>query len=127
MAKVLGDAMKLSPLSKDPEVASETLREMAMYLRICKEQGHSPDPQELADHIQSKRFKSYHAVANQLEGEELIARLGEAIVAKIRKADLARLRQSREQPDTVATKDWDNKAAPAQNRFIDPRNALIKK
>lgn len=127
LAKTLGDAMKLSPLSKDPEVASETLREMAMYMRICREQGHSPDAKEIADHVQGKRIKSYSAVASQLEGEELISFLGEAIVSKIRKADLARLRQSREQPETIAPQDWSAGNTPQESRFIDPRQALIKK
>ena len=127
IAKTLGDAMALSPLSKDPEVASETLREMAMYMRICQEQGHKPDAKEIADHVQSKRFKSYGAVANALEGEELISFLGEAIVAKMRKADLARLRQSREQPETIKSEAWSGQSTPQQSRFIDPRQALIKK
>lgn len=127
LAKTLGDAMALSPLSKDPEVASETLREMAMYMRICQEQGHKPDAKEIADHIQGKRFKSYSAVANQLEGDELISFLGEAIVSKMRKADLARLRAQREKPDTVQSQDWSQSNSSPQSRFIDPRQALIKK
>ena len=127
LAKTLGDAMSMSPLSKDPEVAAETLREMAMYMRICQEQGHKPDAKEIADHVQSKRFKSYGAVANALEGDELISFLGEAIVAKMRRADLARLRQSREQPQTIAPQDWTNTSTTQASRFIDPRQALIKK
>lgn len=127
LAKTLGDAMALSPLSKDPEVASETLREMAMYMRICREQGHSPDAKEIAEHVQGRRLKSYGAVANQMEGDELISFLGEAIVSKMRKADLARLRAEREKPDTVQSQDWTSNSSQPQSRFIDPRQALIKK
>lgn len=120
LSKTLAEAMESSVLAKNPETQAALLREMAMYMRAAKEQGEDVTPQELVEHIQSNRFKQYHTLANQFEGDELIEFLGKDVVNKIRKADLERLRGKRQSP----AQSWKTEApAPTQDRkskFINP-------
>lgn len=120
LSKTLAEAMESTVLSKNPETQAALLREMAMYMRAAKENGEDVTPQDLVEHIQSNRFKQYHTLANQFEGDELIEFLGKDVVNKIRKADLERLRSKRQMP----TQSWkSDKESPAENKkskFINP-------
>jgi hypothetical protein len=121
IATTLTKAMEMSPLSKDPETQAETLREMVLYMRLCRDAGYQVTPEELAQHVEKGRMKSYQSVANQLEGDDLINFLGEAIVNKIRKADLARLQKQREVPPPVQVEpdQWQPRGE-RRREFVDP-------
>lgn len=122
LSKTLAEAMESTVLAKNPETQAALLREMAMYMRAAKEQGEDVTPQELVEHIQSNRFKQYHTLANEFEGEELIEFLGKDVVNKIRKADLERLRNKRQMP----TQSWKTEpATPIDNKkskFVNPND-----
>lgn len=125
IATTLSKAMELSPLSKDPEVAAATLREMAMHMRLCKDAGYEVTPEELASHVENKNLKTYQGLAKKLEGDELISFLGEDIVSKIRRADLSRIKKSREVAPPETAKEWvSSKSQP--RRFVDPSDLRRK-
>jgi 3-methyladenine DNA glycosylase Tag len=93
IGNLLSDAMKKSPLSKNPETAAATLREMALYYRSYKaETGEAPNAEELANHVEQKYYKGMYELSGTLEGEDLVQFLGEGVVNKIRKYDLAKLK-----------------------------------
>ena len=92
--ETLSKAMEATSLSKHPETAASTLREMALYMRAASEAGAEVSPEALVQHVEGKRFKEMYSVAQDLEGEDLISFLGDDVVKKIRKADLARLKGS---------------------------------
>lgn len=92
LGNMFSEAMKQSSLSKNPETAAATLREMALYYRAAKAQGETPTPEELAAHVEQKYFKGMYELANTLEGEDLVQFLGDQIVKKIRTYDLNRLK-----------------------------------
>ena len=117
--------MELSPLSKDPEVAAATLRDMAMHMRVCKEAGYDVSPEELAAHVEKKNLKSYHGLAGRLEGDELISFLGEEIVQKIRRADLSRIKKSREVAKPEVASEWEPRANQPR-KFYDPSELRSK-
>jgi hypothetical protein len=119
IANTLSKAMELSPLSKDPEIAAAALRDMAMHMRVCKEAGYDVSPEELAAHVEKKNLKSYHGLANRLEGDELISFLGEEIVQKIRRADLSRIKKSRETPPAETADHWESRKEQVR-RLYDP-------
>lgn len=97
ISKILSEAMNKTILSKHPETKASTLREMAMYMRICRERGEDVTADDIVDHIHNSKFNQFYTLANQFEGDELIDMLGEDVLKKIRKADLAKLRASRGQ------------------------------
>lgn len=116
-------AMEHSVLSKDPETAAATLRDMALYFRMARQQGHDVSPEELAAHVEQKHLKSMHSAANTLTGEELVSFLGEAVVKKIRQADLARLETKAAKPITQTDSTWiARNEKPKEAQFIDPRD-----
>jgi len=97
ISKLFSSALDKTPLSKDPATAQGAIRDMAMYMRIAKEQGIEVGADELAAHVNDRHYKSMHALANQLDGNDLINFLGKDVLAKIRKADLAAIK-TREAP-----------------------------
>jgi hypothetical protein len=101
LGNMFSEAMKQSSLSKNPETAAATLREMALYYRAAKAQGETPTPEELAAHVEQKYFKGMYELANTLEGEDLVKFLGDQIVKKIRSYDLNRLK-AKSNPQQVA-------------------------
>jgi hypothetical protein len=119
IANTLSKAMELSPLSKEPEVAAQTLREMALHMRLCKDAGYDVSPEELASHVEKKNIKTYHTLANKLEGDDLISFLGEDIVQKIRRADLSRIKKAREVEAPQVASSWEARS-PSQRSFVDP-------
>lgn len=119
LAKTLAEAMESTLLSKHPETSAALLREMAMYMRTAKENGEDVSPQELAQFVENNRFKQYHMLANQFEGEQLIEFLGKDIVNKIRKADLERLRGKK----AATTQSWKTEQPAVdkqKSKFINP-------
>lgn len=102
IGNLLSDAMKQSPLSKNPETAAATLREMALYYRAYKQEtGEVPSAEELAAHVEQKYYKGMYELAHTLEGEDLVKFLGDTVVGKIRKYDLARLKGGNNIPPQV--------------------------
>ena len=125
IATTLSEAMALSPLSKNPEVAAQTLREMALHMRLCKDAGYEVSPQELAQHVERKNLQSYQVVAGKLEGDELISFLGEEIVQKIRRADLSRIKKSREVEAPQVANHWEPKKGQTRELF-DPSQLRLR-
>ena len=120
LSKTLAEAMEATVLSKHPESQAALLREMAMYMRAAKEQGEDVSPQDLVEHLQSNRFRQYHTLANQFEGEELIEFLGKDVVNKIRKADLERLRGKRQSPAQSWKAEAPSVPQDKKSKFINP-------
>lgn len=125
IAETLSKAMEMSPLSKDPEVAAATLREMAMHMRLCKDAGYDVTPEELAKHVENKNLRTYQGLAQRLEGDELISFLGEEIVQKIRRADLTRIKKSREVEAPQVAQSWD-RSEQKERRFYDPSELRLR-
>jgi hypothetical protein len=117
LSNTFSEAMKKSPLSKNPETAAATLREMALYYRAAKQQGHSPTPDEIAQHVEQKYFKGLYELANTLEGEDLVAFLGDQLVKKIRKYDLSKLSKLTSQKVDAAPDDWAPSKADSNKRM----------
>jgi hypothetical protein len=106
IGNLLGEAMQKSPLSKNPETAAATLREMALYYRAYKQEtGEAPSSEDLAAHVEQKYYKGMYELANTLEGEELVKFLGDGVVGKIRKYDLSRLKGGNSSPPQVSAPD----------------------
>lgn len=120
IATTLSKAMSMSPLAQDPDTATATLKEMASYMRMCRDAGYEASPEEIAQHVESRYNKSYQSLANKLEGDQLIQFLGEAVVNKIRKADLARLMKEREQAAPQQADAWSPSNSPQKREVIDP-------
>lgn len=120
ITQIFVKAMELSPLSKDPETAAMAMRDMAMMMRAAKERGIEVSADELAKHAETKYQKAMYALANTLEGEDLISFLGDDVIKKIRKADLTRLR-SKDQPTKQHTQEnWEAKASSKSKDRMDP-------
>lgn len=125
IANTLTKAIELSPLSKDPDIAAATIRDMAMHMRICKDAGYDVSPEELAKHVEGKSLKSMRSLALNLKGEDLISFLGEEVVMELRRTDLARIKKSREVPKPETVSEW----TPSNNqprRFYDPSELRSK-
>jgi hypothetical protein len=125
LGNMFSEAMSRSTLSKNPETAAATLREMALYYRACKEQGETPTPEELAQHVEQKYFKGLYSLAETLDGEELVQFLGEGLVKKIRKYDLSRLSSKAESTFSNPSKgeSWSESKSPNQRRSMTPQDA----
>jgi hypothetical protein len=122
ISKTLAEAMEMTHLSKHPESAASTLREMALYMRAAKERGEDVSPQELVEHIHNNRFHQMYTLAQEFQGEDLIEFLGEEIVTRIRKADLARLKAKREPQNSHKDESWTNDQ-PKKKTKMDPYEA----
>lgn len=122
ISQLFSKAMEASALSKDPETAAMAMRDMAFMMRAAKERGIEVSADELAKHAETKYQKAMYALANTLEGEDLISFLGDDVIKKIRKADLARLR-SKDQPTKQHTQEnWESKSSKPKER-MDPYEA----
>jgi hypothetical protein len=120
ISQLFSKAMEQTPLSKDPETAAMAMRDMAMMMRAAKERGIEVSAEELAKHAETKYQKAMYALANTLEGEDLIGFLGEDVIKKIRKADLARLKSNNQQTQSHKQEDWE---APKSNGTKKPMDA----
>ncbi len=119
ISETLSKAMEASNLSKHPETAAATLREMALYMRAAKEQGHEVTPEQLAQHVENKRYKEYHSLVNHFDGEELVSFLGEELVNKIRKYDLGRLTKGREEQSSFKSEE-PARSESKERKFLNP-------
>lgn len=129
LASTLSKALELTPLSKNPAVQAETLREMATYMRLARQAGYEASPEELAHHVSGNKLSSYRTLAEQMEGDELLEFFGEKIAMKMRKADLSRIRKAREQPapETAPQEDWRSRSESGKKReFVDPMSLRRK-
>lgn len=125
IANTLTKAIELSPLSKDPDTAAATIREMAMHMRICKDAGYDVSPEELARHVEGKSLKSMRSLALNLKGEDLISFLGEDVVMELRRTDLARIKKSREVPKPETVSEW-TPSSSSPRKFYDPSELRTK-
>lgn len=126
IAKTFQEAIAISPLSKEQGTSAEVVREMATYMRLCKQAGYDVSPKELADHVESRFMNSYKALTGSMEGEDLVNFLGGDIVKKIRLYDLSQLeaRRGKREPDTAAN--W-SQTKPRQRDISDPRDLIRRK
>lgn len=126
LGQVFSEAMSKSSLSKNPETAAATLREMALYYRAYKERtGEAPDAEELAQHVEQKYFKGLYELANTLDGEELVQFLGPQIIKKLRAYDLGQLTkksQTFEAPEAKG-EDWGTARRPKEQKRMTPQDA----
>ena len=125
LSETLSKAMEATVLSKNPETAAATLREMALYMRSAKENGIDVTPEELAAHVENKRYKEYHSLVNGFDGEELVAFLGKDIVNKIRKYDLSKLMEKRKPQENFTRSETSSREQKKERTFISPRDALM--
>lgn len=126
ISETLSKAMEKTVLSKNKETAASTLREMATYMRAAKENGIDVTPEELAEHVENKRYKEYGALVETLDGEALVKFLGEGLVNKIRKYDLSRLRPNPE-PASHKSNDFESREtfSSKERKFINPSDARM--
>ena len=121
---ILLAAMESSPLSQHPETSAATLREMAVFLRAAKESGTDVSPEEIANHVETRKYKEFYALTNHLQGDELVSFLGEDTVKKIRAFDLDRLRaksgSSQKRSDSFEKKEEKESA----QQYISPADAM---
>lgn len=126
ISQTIKDALEMSPLSKDPQLAGPAMRTMAGYMRMCREQGIEVSAEDLANHVHNEAFRQMYIVADRFDGDELIEALGENVVNKIRKADIARIRKTLEIP---AETHRSSSGFPGQQRkdpvYIDPSDEKI--
>lgn len=123
LAKTFQDALALTPLSKNPDVAADTVREMASYMRMCKEAGYSPDAKDIAAHIEKKYMGSFQALTSSMSGEDLINFLGKGILKKLRDYDLAQL-ESRYGQTSERRETSEPRQSTKGKSFVDPRALL---
>jgi small-conductance mechanosensitive channel len=120
IAATLSKAMELSPLSKDPAVAAATLKEMASYMRLCKDAGYQATPEEIAQHVESGKMASFRALADRLEGDDLVSFLGQGVVKKLIAAHLGKIQKAREVPAPDVAESWQPAARSQKREFVDP-------
>lgn len=126
ISETLSKAMESTDLSKHPETAAATLREMALYMRSAKDNGLDITPEELVQHVENKRYKEYHTLVNSFDGDQLVSFLGEDLVNKIRKYDLARLvEKKRAERGEIQPKEENDMPARKERQFISPTDARM--
>lgn len=129
ITQMFSKAMEATPLSKDPETAAMAMRDMAMMLRTAQERGIEVSPEQLAKHAETKYQKAMYALANTLEGEDLIGFLGEDVIKKIRKADLSRLKANSQPTQSHKQENWEaqpSKSAPKRMDGYEAREQARK-
>ncbi|RYZ74262.1 MAG: hypothetical protein EOP09_00690 [Proteobacteria bacterium] len=115
-------AMEQSVLSKNPDTAAATLRDMALFYRAARQQGHDVTPDEIAAHVERKHLTGFHSAANTLSGEELVSFLGADVVKKIRAHDLGQLEARIGKPTTQVNDNWAPRGEKTKEpTFIDPK------
>jgi hypothetical protein len=106
IAATFQKALELSVLSKNEATSAEVVREMAMYMKLCKKAGHQPTPEEIAGHVESRFMSSFQGLAADLEGEDLVKLLGKDIIKKLRKYDLSQLESRMSKREPITATDW---------------------
>lgn len=127
ISQQLAKAMEATPLSKDPAVAAETLRDMATYLRMAREKNVDLTPEEIAEHVNNNRYKQYYALSQQLSGEDLIKFLGDDTVNKIMTHNLDTIKKRRgEKKQQQPQKAWNpsrQQPTDKKSQRMDPQDA----
>lgn len=126
IAKTFQEAIAITPLAKDPSTSAEVVREMAMYMRICKEAGHDVTPQELSSHVEQRFMNSYKALTENMSGEDLVNFLGKGIIKKLREYDLAQLEKRYQSKQALTDENWEQKPKSRIRDFSDPRSLIRK-
>ena len=126
IAKTFNEALALSPLSKDAGTSAEVVREMASYMRLCKEAGHDVTPQELANHVETRFMNSYKALTENMSGEDLVGFLGTSIINKLRQYDLGQLEARRGNRNPEVAQNWEPSGQRQKREFTDPRSLMRK-
>lgn len=127
IAKTFQDAIAISPLAKDLETSAEVVREMASYMRLCKEAGHDVTPQELAAHVEGRYMNSYKSLTENMEGSDLVHFLGSGIIKKLRAYDLEQLEARFAGKEPRQAENWELSAQRSKREFVDPRALSRKK
>lgn len=126
IAKTFQDALALSPLSKDQGTSAEVVREMASYMRLCKEAGHDVTPAELAKHVEDRFMNSYKSLTENMSGEDLVGFLGKDIITKLRQYDLGQLEARRGNRSPEVSSNWEASSQRQKREFTDPRSLMRK-
>lgn len=124
IAKTFQDALALSPLSKDQATSAEVVREMASYMRLCREAGHEVTPQELAKHVEDRFMNSYRGLTENMSGEDLVSFLGQSIIKKLREYDLGQLEARRGNGQPEQAQNWESKERSGKREYTDPNELL---
>lgn len=124
IAETIAKAMENTVLSKNDVIKSQVVREMASYMRAASEQGIDVTPDQLVEHVEHSRYAGYHALANGMEGEDLISFLGESVVNKIRKADLKRIKAKQKAANPKQVSQPSSKPKSKESKFVDPYDSL---
>ena len=124
VADVIHKAMENTLLAKNPQIASQVLREMAMYMRSAKQQGIDVTPDELVAHVETSRYAGFHTMANSLEGEQLIEFMGKDVVNKIRRADLKRLKGNTKKSTEPTPNRAPSEKKEKRGKSMDPYEAM---
>ena len=129
IGQTLMKALEITPLSKNESVKTEVVAEMARYLRLCKQNGYEVTPDELAEHVARNRMSSYHTLAQDLDGDDLVDWLGDNVAQKILKRELNRIRKNREQPapETVEEGEYQPTQSRKKREIIDPSQLMRRK
>lgn len=122
LAATFQKALELSVLSKNEATSAEVVREMAMYMKLCKKAGHEATPEEIAGHVESRFMSSFQGLAADLEGEDLVKLLGKDIIKKLRKYDLANLESRMPKKDPITANEWQSRDDRGSKReFVSPK------
>ncbi|HEY9661953.1 MAG TPA: hypothetical protein V6C65_26150 [Allocoleopsis sp.] len=121
IAKTLTAAIQQSPLAQDPDTSAATIKEMAMYMKMCRDAKYDVTPEEIAAHVEKKHNKSIQHLVGKLKGEQLIRYLGQDIINEVRRYDLQQLQKSRELPQAEQASSWEPREK-RQREFVDPNS-----
>jgi hypothetical protein len=119
IATTLNKAIAESPLAQDPETQASTIKEMAMYMKLCRDAKYDVSPEEIAAHVEAKHNKTIQKLVGQLKGEKLIKYLGEDIINEVRRFDLAQLQKSRDLPPPQQADSWEPRGERTKREWID--------
>lgn len=92
-SKIL-EALEIQGVPKKPEAVAR----MAQYLLKTVEDGYDLTPSELAAQVRSDYTDEIKSLFSDVEGDQLLALLGDAVAEKIRKADMKRLKTTHDRP-----------------------------
>jgi hypothetical protein len=121
IASTLTKAIEASPLAQDPDTQAATIKEMALYMKLCRDAKYDVTPEEIAAHVEKKHNKSIQHLVSKLKGKQLIQYLGDNIINEIRRYDLEQLQQSRALPPAEQASSWEPREKKTRE-FVDPNS-----
>lgn len=125
LAATFQEALSHTALSKHDATSAEVVRECAVYMRICKQAGHTPSPKEIAQHVESRFMSSYQGLTETLSGEELVKFLGKGIIKKLREYDLGQLEARNPRVEPQTSTEWQSRDDRTSKRdFTSPKDIL---